>query len=284
MGGRVIQCQRKGAGSIFTSRSKGRKGAAKLRSLDYAERQGFVRVSSKTSVTIQVEVPHSAKSNSKTHINTERSPKPWSAQKVSAPASSSTPVRKPPCPSVTSCQLDRCQKVPSFANWKKNPEIEVRSQKLPVDTAPSSLTTPTPAKPERNFHLVSKSCTPAETEPCSDSSLVVDELTNLCSKPAEPTTNSEVSLKIQSSIHTEEETINILVNLLLSGETLLQVRKSVLSLPGGPVESEVPGLLTTRKKNKYINAAFFNVYLRTKIHIINSVLITSVVLLTFHLK
>jgi len=41
--GRVIQCQRKGAGSIFTSRSKGRKGAAKLRSLDYAERQGFVK-------------------------------------------------------------------------------------------------------------------------------------------------------------------------------------------------------------------------------------------------
>merc|ERR1712168_590697 len=41
--GRVIQCQRKGAGSIFTSRSKGRKGAAMLRSLDYAERQGFIK-------------------------------------------------------------------------------------------------------------------------------------------------------------------------------------------------------------------------------------------------
>merc|ERR1712077_168048 len=41
--GRVIQCQRKGAGSIFTSRSKGRKGAAKMRALDFAERQGFVK-------------------------------------------------------------------------------------------------------------------------------------------------------------------------------------------------------------------------------------------------
>merc|ERR1711881_520972 len=41
--GRVIQCQRKGAGSIFTARSKGRKGAAKLRSLDFAERQGFIK-------------------------------------------------------------------------------------------------------------------------------------------------------------------------------------------------------------------------------------------------
>merc|ERR1711913_91573 len=41
--GRVIQCQRKGAGSIFTSRSNTRRGAAKMRSLDFAERQGFVK-------------------------------------------------------------------------------------------------------------------------------------------------------------------------------------------------------------------------------------------------
>merc|ERR1712071_288888 len=41
--GRVIQCQRKGAGSVFTARSKGRQGAAKFRSLDYAERNGFVK-------------------------------------------------------------------------------------------------------------------------------------------------------------------------------------------------------------------------------------------------
>ena len=41
--GRVIQCQRKGAGSVFTARSKGRQGAAKFRSLDYAERNGFIK-------------------------------------------------------------------------------------------------------------------------------------------------------------------------------------------------------------------------------------------------
>merc|ERR1711981_570820 len=41
--GRVIQCQRKGAGSIFTSRSNTRRGAAKMRSLDFAERNGFVK-------------------------------------------------------------------------------------------------------------------------------------------------------------------------------------------------------------------------------------------------
>merc|ERR1711941_84817 len=41
--GRVIQCQRKGAGSIFTSRSKGRKGAAALRPVDFAERHGYIK-------------------------------------------------------------------------------------------------------------------------------------------------------------------------------------------------------------------------------------------------
>ncbi len=36
--GRVIRAQRKGAGSIFKSHTKRRQGAAKLRTLDYAER------------------------------------------------------------------------------------------------------------------------------------------------------------------------------------------------------------------------------------------------------
>jgi len=41
--GRVIRGQRKGAGSIFTARTKGRKGPAKLRSLDFAERNGYIK-------------------------------------------------------------------------------------------------------------------------------------------------------------------------------------------------------------------------------------------------
>jgi large subunit ribosomal protein L8e len=41
--GRVIRGQRKGAGSIFTSHTHKRKGAAKLRSLDFAERNGFIK-------------------------------------------------------------------------------------------------------------------------------------------------------------------------------------------------------------------------------------------------
>jgi len=41
--GRVIRAQRKGPGGIFKSHTRLRKGAAKLRNLDFAERNGYVR-------------------------------------------------------------------------------------------------------------------------------------------------------------------------------------------------------------------------------------------------
>lgn len=41
--GRVIRGQRKGAGGIFKSHTSKRKGAAKLRALDFSERHGYVR-------------------------------------------------------------------------------------------------------------------------------------------------------------------------------------------------------------------------------------------------
>jgi len=41
--GRVIRSQRKGAGSVFRSHNKHRKGAAKLRAVDYAERHGYIK-------------------------------------------------------------------------------------------------------------------------------------------------------------------------------------------------------------------------------------------------
>lgn len=41
--GRVIRGQRKGPGGIFKSHTTHRKGAAKLRSLDFAERNGYIR-------------------------------------------------------------------------------------------------------------------------------------------------------------------------------------------------------------------------------------------------
>ena len=41
--GRVIRAQRKGAGSVFKSHNKHRKGAAKLRACDFAERHGYLK-------------------------------------------------------------------------------------------------------------------------------------------------------------------------------------------------------------------------------------------------
>jgi len=41
--GRVIRGQRKGAGTIFTSHTKHRKGAARHRTLDFAERHGYIK-------------------------------------------------------------------------------------------------------------------------------------------------------------------------------------------------------------------------------------------------
>jgi len=41
--GRRIRAQRKGRGSVFKSHNKHRKGAAKLRPIDYAERHGYIR-------------------------------------------------------------------------------------------------------------------------------------------------------------------------------------------------------------------------------------------------
>jgi len=41
--GRVIRAQRKGRGSVFKSHNKHRKGPAKLRALDFSERQGYIK-------------------------------------------------------------------------------------------------------------------------------------------------------------------------------------------------------------------------------------------------
>nr|CCD31438.1 ribosomal protein L8 [Sipunculus nudus] len=41
--GRVIRSQRKGPGSVFKAHTKNRKGAAKLRAFDFAERHGYIK-------------------------------------------------------------------------------------------------------------------------------------------------------------------------------------------------------------------------------------------------
>ncbi|KAF7251209.1 60S ribosomal protein L8 [Varanus komodoensis] len=49
--GRVIRGQRKGAGSVFRAHVKHRKGAAKLRAVDFAERHGYIKGIVKASIS-----------------------------------------------------------------------------------------------------------------------------------------------------------------------------------------------------------------------------------------
>jgi len=51
--GRVIRGQRKGGSAIFRARTFHRKGPAKFRALDYAERQGYLRGVVKVKIPIQ---------------------------------------------------------------------------------------------------------------------------------------------------------------------------------------------------------------------------------------
>lgn len=50
--GRVIRGQRKGAGSVFRAHVKHRKGAAKLRAIDFAERHGYIKGIVKASIRL----------------------------------------------------------------------------------------------------------------------------------------------------------------------------------------------------------------------------------------
>lgn len=54
--GRVIRAQRKGAGSVFRSHTKHRKGAPRLRALDFAERHGYIKGVVKVSTIIIVDL------------------------------------------------------------------------------------------------------------------------------------------------------------------------------------------------------------------------------------
>ena len=54
--GRVIRAQRKGRGSVFRSHTKHRKGAPRLRALDFAERHGYIKGVVKVSKVMKIEI------------------------------------------------------------------------------------------------------------------------------------------------------------------------------------------------------------------------------------
>lgn len=66
--GRVIRSQRKGAGGIFKAHTKNRKGAAKLRAVDFAERHGFIKGVVKVSFVLNVLIAFISKHNNQTTL------------------------------------------------------------------------------------------------------------------------------------------------------------------------------------------------------------------------
>jgi len=56
--GKIIRAQRKGKGSVFRSHNRTRKGAPKLRTLDFAEEMVILKVLLMKSFMIQVVVHH----------------------------------------------------------------------------------------------------------------------------------------------------------------------------------------------------------------------------------
>ena len=108
--GRVIRGQRKGGSAIFRSRTFHRKGPAKLRALDYAERQGYLRgvvkvrldarapsshpFDPRTSSTILAVVRRSPSCTSATPTATRSAKNCSSPPKACTPVNSSTAERK----------------------------------------------------------------------------------------------------------------------------------------------------------------------------------------------
>merc|ERR1719466_618319 len=92
--GRVIRSQRKGPGGIFTANTRTRKGAAKLRSVDYAERHGYIKELLRIlSMTLAVALLY-VRFSFKILTNTKEEPKHLLQLKVTTLDSLSTVVKK----------------------------------------------------------------------------------------------------------------------------------------------------------------------------------------------
>merc|ERR1711977_581062 len=111
--GRVIRGQRKGRGSIFKSHVRTRKGAAKLRVLDFGERIGFI----KGVVKDIIHDPGRGAPLVRAHFHNARKYKLTRRcslpSRVPTPASSSTAELRPSSWSATPCLSSPCLRVPS---------------------------------------------------------------------------------------------------------------------------------------------------------------------------
>merc|ERR1712194_788429 len=101
--GKYVQAQRKGKSTIFKAHTRTRKGPCKLRSLDYAEKQGYIRGTIKEIMHDPVEVPPCAVFSSSTSTDTSVTTNCSSVPKVCTADSSFIAERRPVLHAVTSC-------------------------------------------------------------------------------------------------------------------------------------------------------------------------------------
>merc|ERR1712080_583884 len=145
--GRVIRNQRKGRGSIFTANTRLNKAPAQFRTLDFAERHGYIRGVVKEIIhdpgrgaplaKVQFRDPYRYKLHTETFI----------ANEGMYTGSLSTPARTPPSPSATSFPSAPSLRVPSSPTWRRRWVTVARSAAPLVTTLPSSATTRMRARP-----------------------------------------------------------------------------------------------------------------------------------------
>merc|ERR1712166_150720 len=178
--GRVIRAQRKGAGSIFVSHTKHRKGAPRLRPVDYAERNGYIKGVVKDIIhdpgrgaplaIVHFRDPYKYKIRKELFIAAEGM---YSGQFVYAGKKAQLTVGN-------ILPVGLCLKVPLFQTWKKRPETVAGSLGLLVTMLPSSPTTPTPRRPGLRCLQETKRLFLLPIALWSDSSLEVAVLTSQC--------------------------------------------------------------------------------------------------------
>merc|ERR1712224_614348 len=154
--GRVIRGQRKGRGSIFKSHNKDRKGAAKLRVLDYGERYGVVK-------GVVKDIIHDSGRGAPL-IKANFHPVPTSSIRSCTPllrevtlASSSTVARKLSGSLATPCLCNLCRRVPSSPTSRFALGTVAALPAALETTAPSSPTMLRRAAPKFVSHQVLRS-------------------------------------------------------------------------------------------------------------------------------
>merc|ERR1712224_1108885 len=153
--GRVIRGQRKGAGSVFKAHTKHRRGPAKFRNLDFAERQGYIKGVVKQIVhdpgrgaplaVVHFHDPYRYKVRKEVFI----------ASGACTPASSSIAVPRLSSPLATCCRSATCRRVPPSATSRTRSATVVASRVPLATTRPSSATRTRAGRLPSSSHPVS---------------------------------------------------------------------------------------------------------------------------------